>query len=110
MGKYIESLDENTNDFLSDLGYPFVHMMWSEWLEKAKAYELTDKEIAELEKYLEENQQLTVPVRFAGKQWWLTKQEIRHVEHLKKFFPDDWETVVQHRMQYKYLGDITKEW
>lgn len=109
MSHDVESLDENTNDFLAHVGYPNVHMMWSEWLDKATAYELNDREIAELEQYLEENKQLTVPIRFAGRQWWLTKQEIQHIEIIKKYYPNNWEVEVQNRMQTGDLGYIKKE-
>jgi hypothetical protein len=34
-------------------------MSWSEWQEKAEAYGLDEKEIAELQQYLEVNKQLT---------------------------------------------------
>lgn len=97
-------LDELTEDFLSSVNYPNVHMSWGEWCEQAKAYGLDATEIAELEQHLESSNQLTRPVRFAGRQWWLTKQEIEHVELVKQCFPDNWETEVENRMQRRELG------
>jgi hypothetical protein len=66
MTNYINTneLDEFTQDFLSS--FPsHTHMSWSEWQEKAEAYGLDEKEIAELQHYLEVNNQLTSPMRFA---------------------------------------------
>jgi hypothetical protein len=111
MTDYINTneLDELTQDFLSS--FPsHAHMSWMEWQEKAEAYGLDENEIAELEQYLEENKQLTSPMRFAGRQWWLTKQEIEHVELIKQYFPANWEAEVQDRMQSKNLGDTNKDW
>jgi hypothetical protein len=102
-------LDELTQDFLSSFPSQ-VHMSWSEWQEKAEAYGLDEKEIAELEHYLEVNKQLTSPMRFAGRQWWLTKQEIEHVKVLQQYFPTDWEAEVQDRMQRGGLGYLNKDW
>jgi len=111
MTDYINTneLDELTQDFLSSLPSQ-VHMSWSEWQEKAEAYGLDENEIAELEQYLEVNKQLTSPVRFAGRQWWLTKQEIEHVEVLRQYFPTTWEEEVQDRMQRGELGYLNKDW
>ena len=110
MTDYINTneLDELTQDFLSSFPSQ-VHMSWSEWQEKAEAYGLDEKEIAELEQYLEENKQLTSPMRFAGRQWWLTKEEIEHVEVLRQYFPTNWEEEVQDRMQRGELGYLNKD-
>ena len=102
-------LDELTQDFLSS--FPsHAHMSWSEWQEKAEAYGLDENEIAELQQYLEVNKQLTSPMRFAGRQWWLTKQEIKHVELIKQYFPTTWEKETQDRMQSGDLGYLDKDW
>lgn len=101
-------LDELTQDFLSSFPSQ-VHMRWSEWQEKAEAYGLDEKEIAELQQYLEVNKQLTSPMRFAGRQWWLTKQEIEHVGVLQQYFPN-WEDEVLDRMQRGDLGYLNKDW
>jgi hypothetical protein len=111
MTNYINTneLDEFTQDFLSS--FPsHTHMSWSEWQEKAEAYGLDEKEIAEVEQYLEVNKQLTSPMRFAGRQWWLTKQEIEHVEALRQYFPANWEAEVQDRMQSGALDYLKKDW
>jgi len=110
MTDYINTneLDELTQDFLSSFPSQ-VHMSWSEWQEKAEAYGLDENEIAELQQYLEVNKQLTSPMRFAGQQWWLTKQEIEHVEVLRQYFPD-WENEVLDRMQRGELGYLKKDW
>lgn len=102
-------LDELTQDFLSSLPSR-AHMSWTEWQKEAEAYGLDENEIAELEKYLETNNQLTSPMRFAGRQWWLTKREIEHVELIKQYFPSNWETEVLDGMQSKKLGDTNKDW
>ncbi|MEG4286351.1 hypothetical protein QUB68_24790 [Microcoleus sp. A006_D1] len=99
-----EDLYERTQDFLSTVNYPNVHMTWGQWCEQAETYGLDATEIAELEQHLESSNQLTRPVRFAGRQWWLTKQEIEHVELLKVCFPVGWETEVEKRMQRRELG------
>jgi hypothetical protein len=111
MTNYINTneLDELTQDFLSSFPSQ-VHMSWSEWQEKAEAYGLDGNEIAELEQYLEVNKQLTSPMRFGGRQWWLTKQEIEHVKVLQQYFPTDWEEEVQDRMQSGDLGYLNKDW
>jgi hypothetical protein len=111
MTDYINTneLDELTQDFLSSFPSQ-VHMSWSEWQEKAEAYGLDEKEIAELQQYLEVNKQLTSPMRFAGRQWWLTKQEIGHVEVLQQYFPANWEEEVLDRMQTRVLGYLNKDW
>jgi len=111
MTDYINTnkLDELTQDFLSSFPSQ-VHMSWSEWQEKAEAYGLDEKEIAELEQYLEVNKQLTSPMRFAGRQWWLTKQEIEHVKVLQQYFPTGWEDEVLDRMQTRELGYLKKDW
>ncbi len=111
MTNYINTmeLDELTQDFLSSLP-SHTHMSWTEWQKEAEAYGLDENLIAELQQYLEVNKQLTSPVRFAGRQWWLTKQEIEHVELIKQYFPTNWETEVQYRMQSKILGDTNKDW
>jgi len=111
MTNYINTneLDELTQDFLSSFPSQ-VHMSWSEWQEKAEAYGLDEKEIAELQQYLEVNKQLTSPMRFAGRQWWLTKQEIEHVKVLQQYFPANWEEEVQDRMQRGGLGYLNKDW
>ncbi|MEG4407218.1 hypothetical protein [Microcoleus sp. MON2_D5] len=111
MTNYINTneLDELTQDFLSS--FPsHVHMSWSEWQEKAEAYGLDENEIAELQQYLEVNKQLTSPMRFAGRQWWLTKQEIEHVKVLQEYLPTTWESEVQDRMQRGGLGYLNKDW
>jgi hypothetical protein len=71
---------------------------------------LDENEIAELQQYLEVNKQLTSPMRFAGRQWWLTKQEIEHVEVLQQYFPANWEDEVLDRMQTRELGYLNKDW
>jgi len=111
MTDYINTneLDELTQDFLSSFPSQ-VHMSWSEWQEKAEVYGLDEKEIAELQQYLEVNKQLTSPMRFAGRQWWLTKQEIGHVEVLQQYFPANWEDEVLDRMQTHELGYLNKDW
>jgi len=111
MADYINTnkLDELTQDFLSSFPSQ-VHMSWSEWQEKAEAYGLDENEIAELQQYLEVNKQLTSPMRFAGRQWWLTKQEIGHVKVLQQYFPTNWEEEVQDRMQRGELGYLNKDW
>jgi len=111
MTDYINTneLDELTQDFLSSFPSQ-VHMSWNEWQEKAEAYGLDEKEIAELQQYLEVNKQLTSPMRFAGRQWWLTKQEIGHVEVLQQYFPANWEEEVLDRMQTRVLGYLNKDW
>ncbi len=111
MTDYINTseLDELTQDFLSSFPSQ-VHMSWSEWQEKAEVYGLDENEIAELQQYLEVNKQLTSPVRFAGRQWWLTKQELEHVEVLRQYFPTTWEEEVQDRMQCGELGYLNKDW
>lgn len=89
--------DEMTADFMKSVEYSNVHMSWSEWESKAKMFGLEENQILELQSYLENNNQLTTPIRFGGKQWWLTSQEIQHVEQIKKQFPSDWENrVFQH--------------
>jgi len=103
-----DELDELTQDFLSS--FPsHTHMSWTEWQKEAEAYGLDENEIVELQQYLEVNKQLTSPMRFAGRQWWLTKQEIEHVEVLRQYFPD-WENEVLDRMQRGQLGYLNKDW
>lgn len=102
-------LYEITHDFLSSLP-SFTHMSWDEWQEKAKAYGLDDNHITELKQYLEVNNQLTFPMRFGGRQLWLTNQEIEHVELIKQYFSTSWETEVQNRLQSKKLGDTNRDW
>lgn len=109
MNGYLEISDELTLDFLNSVNYPRVHMSWGEWSKKAKSYGLTKKQIAELEQYLEENNQLTSPVVFAGRRWWLTAREMRHLELLKQYYPSDWETKVCKRMDYGDLGYVDKD-
>jgi hypothetical protein len=111
MTNYISTneLDELTQDFLSSFPSQ-VHMSWSEWQEKAEAYGLDENEIAELQQYLEVNKQLTSPMRFGGRQWWLTKQEIEHVKVLQQYFPTTWEEEFQDRMQRGGLGYLKKDW
>jgi len=104
-----EDMYERTQDFLSSVNYPSVHMSWGEWREQAEAYGLDATEIAELEQHLESSNQLTRPVRFSGRQWWLTTKEIEHVELVKQCFPDNWETQVLDRMQRKELGYSNKD-
>jgi len=111
MTNYINTmeLDELTQDFLSS--FPsHTHMSWMEWQKEAEAYGLDENEIAELEQYLEVNKQLTSPMRFAGRQWWLTKQEIEHVGVLQQYFPGNWEVEVLDRMQTGHLGYLNKDW
>ena len=111
MTNYINTmeLDELTQDFLSS--FPsHTHMSWMEWQKEAEAYGLDENEIAELEQYLEVNKQLTSPMRFAGRQWWLTKKEIEHVEVLQQYFPANWEDEVLDRMQTRELGYLNKDW
>ena len=101
-------LDELTQEFLSS--FPSnTYMSWSEWFEKAEAYGLDENEIAELEQYLEKSEQLTSPVTFAGRRWWLTKSEIGHIEVIKQYFGVIWETEVLNRMQSRSLGDTKKD-
>ena len=111
MTTYINTneLDELTQDFLSSFS-SHTHMSWMEWQKEAEAYGLNENEIAELEQYLEVNKQLTSPMRFAGRQWWLTKQEIEHVEVLQQYFPANWEEEVLDRMQSRELGYLNKDW
>ncbi|MEG4248645.1 hypothetical protein [Microcoleus sp. Pol10D4] len=111
MTNYINTmeLDELTHDFLSSLP-SHTHMSWTEWQKEAEAYGLNENEIAELQQYLEVNKQLTSPMRFAGRQWWLTKQEIEHVELIKQYFPSNWENEVLERMQRGSLGYLNKDW
>ncbi|MEG4959822.1 MULTISPECIES: hypothetical protein [unclassified Microcoleus] len=111
MTNYINTmeLDELTHDFLSSLP-SHTHMSWTEWQKEAEAYGLNENEIAELQQYLEVNKQLTSPMRFAGRQWWLTKQEIEHVELIKQYFPSNWEDEVLDRMQRGDLGYLNKDW
>lgn len=111
MTNYINTneLDELTQDFLSS--FPsHAHMSWTEWQKEAEAYGLDENQIAELEQYLEANKQLTSPMRFAGRQWWLTKQEIEHVGILQQYFPANWEDEVLDRMQTRELGYLNKDW
>lgn len=111
MTNYINTmeLDELTHDFLSS--FPsHTHMSWTEWQKEAEAYGLNENEIAELQQYLEVNKQLTSPMRFAGRQWWLTKQEIEHVGVLQQYFPANWEDEVLDRMQRGDLGYLNKDW
>ena len=111
MTNYIskQELDELTQEFLSS--FPSnTHMDWSEWFEKAEAYGLNENEIAELEQYLEKSEQLTSPVTFASRRWWLTKSEIGHIEVIKQYFGVIWESEVLNRMQSRSLGDIKKDW
>ncbi|MEG4916300.1 hypothetical protein [Microcoleus sp. B7-D4] len=111
MTNYINTmeLDELTHDFLSS--FPSgTHMSWTEWQKEAEAYGLNENEIAELQQYLEVNKQLTSPMRFAGRQWWLTKLEIEHVELIKQYFPSNWEDEVLDRMQRGDLGYLNKDW
>lgn len=104
-----QDFDELTQDFLSS--FPsHTHMSWSEWQEAAEACGLDENEIAELQQYLDKNNQLTSPMRFAGRQWWLTKQEIEHVKVLQQYFPTTWEAEVQDRMQHRELGYLNKDW
>jgi glutaredoxin len=109
MNDYVEPLDELTLEFLNSVNYPNVHMSWREWAKKAKAYGLTDEQIAELEQHLEENNQLTSPVVFAGRRWWLTRREMKHVELIKQYYPTDWETQVLRRMDCRDLGYPDKD-
>jgi hypothetical protein len=97
---------EITADFLDSVEYPNVHMSWSEWESKAKEFGMEENQILELQSYLENNNQLTTPIRFGGKQWWLTSQEIQHVEQLKEQFPGNWENVVYKYMNRRTLGKI----
>ncbi|MEG4023728.1 hypothetical protein [Microcoleus sp. S13C4] len=104
----IDELDELTHDFLSS--FPsHTHRSWTEWQNEAEAYGLDENQIAELEKYLEKSKQLTSPMRFAGRQWWLTKQEIEHVKVLQQYFPN-WEDEVLDRMQTREFGYLNKDW
>ena len=103
------SLDELTQEFLSS--FPSnTYTDRSEWFEKAEAYGLNEDEIAELEQYFEKSEQLTSPVTFADRRWWLTKSEIGHIEVIKQYFGVNWETVVLNRMQSRSLGDIKRDW
>ncbi|WP_377482199.1 MAG: hypothetical protein P2A85_29220 (plasmid) [Microcoleus anatoxicus] len=47
----------------------------------------------------------TYPLRFAGKQWHLTKPEFAHVIQLKKKHPDTWEELAIEEMERRRLGD-----
>ncbi|MEG4494882.1 hypothetical protein [Microcoleus sp. D3_18_C4] len=111
MTNYINTmeLDELTHDFLCS--FPsHTHMSWAEWQKEAETCGLNENQIAELQQYLEVNKQLTSPMRFAGRQWWLTKQEIEHVELIKQYFPSNWEDEVLDRMQHRELGYLNKDW
>lgn len=97
-----DELDELTHDFISS--FPtHTHMSWSEWRKKAKTYGLDRGQITELKQYLETNKQLTSPIRFAGHQWWLTSQEIKHIEALQKASPNNWEEKALDLMQRRKL-------
>lgn len=110
MNEYIETLNELTRDFLDNAGYPNIHMMWSEWAKKAKVYGLADEEITELKQHLEENKQLTFPLVFGHRRWWLTEKEIEHVEFIKQYLSSDWENEIYKRMQQGSLGHLEKDW
>ena len=71
---------------------------------------MDENEIAELQQYFEVDKQLTSPMRFVGRQWWLTKQEIEHVKVLQQYFSANWEDEVLDRMQRRELGDLNKDW
>lgn len=109
---YLNYLDDQSEydlmkeEFLESVGYPKVHMSWNEWESKAKEFGLDEEQIGELRSDLEENDQLTVPIRFGGKQWWLTEKEIKHVERLQEQFPNDWENRVYEHMDRRTLGRV----
>lgn len=105
----LSGLTELTEEFLSNVGYPRVHKSWSEWEELTREYGLTNQEITELEQFLEQNQQLTVPIRFNGRQWWLTKQELKHVNLIKQYFPESWESHVDEIIRRFSLGNIEED-
>lgn len=98
-----DELGELTQDFLASFS-SHTHMSWMEWHKEAESYGLDEKEIAELKQYLEVNKQLTSPIRFAARQWWLTNQEIEHVKLLQQYFPTNWEDEALKRMQRGKLG------
>lgn len=106
---YGSGLTELTEEFLSSVGYPRNHKSWSEWEVLAREYGLTDELIIELEQFLEQNQQLTVPIRFNGRQYWLTKQEIKHLNLIKQYFLN-WGSQVDKIMNRMLLGDIEKDY
>lgn len=105
---YSSNLTEITEEFLSSVGYPHTHKNWSEWETLAREYGLNNKEIGELKQFLELNQQLTTPVRFCGKQLWLTKQEIDHLNLIKQYF-SSWEYQVEKIISKRLLGHINKD-
>lgn len=109
MNGYLEISDELTLDFLNSVNYPRVHMSWGEWAKKAKEYGLTDEQIAQLEQHLENNNQLTSPVVFAGRRWWLTGKEMQHLELLKQYYPSDWENQACRRMDWRDLGYLDRD-
>ena len=106
----LEVLDELTLEFLESVNYPKCHLAWREWVEKAKDYGLNEQEITELQQFLEENNQLTSPIRFGGRQYWLTKKEMQHLELIRKYFASDWEDEARKRMQEHSLGILEKDW
>ncbi|CAD5984512.1 hypothetical protein L2E71_22200 [Planktothrix agardhii 1032] len=106
----LSGLTELTEDFLSSSSYPHIHRSWSEWETSAREYGLTDEQIEELNRYLEQNQQLTVPIIFNNRRWWLTKQEIKHVDLIKKHFPESWEDHVDQLMGTLSLGNIKEDY
>ncbi len=91
-------LTEYTEEFLLSVNYPNVHMSWIEWEEEARNFNLTEEEIAELNDFLEQNNQLTQPVRISGKQCWFTQKEVDHIELIKQRYPSSWEEKVFDRM------------
>lgn len=105
----LSGLTELTEDFLSSSSYPRVHKSWSEWETSAREYGLTDEQIDELNQFLEQNQQLTVPIIFNNRRWWLTQQEIKHVNLIKQYFPESWESRVDEVMGTLSLGSINQD-
>lgn len=109
MSDSLEPSDELTLDFLNSVNYPRVHKSWKQWSDEAKEYGLDDEQIAELEQYLEANNQLTTPIVFAQRRWWLTRREIKHVELIKQYYPTDWENQACKRMDWGNLGYPNKD-
>ena len=109
MNDYVQPLDDLPLEFLNSVNYPNVHMSWGEWANKAKEYGLTGEQIVELEQYLDASNQLTSPVVFAGRQWWLTRREISHLELIKQYYPSDWETKTCNRIDSRKLRYLDKD-
>lgn len=46
----------------------------------------------------------TFPIEFDGRRWWLTKEEIEHLELLQQRFPKTWNLEVYKRMNDWVFG------